>query len=108
VLDDEVELLEVDIVVLGDCETAYTPKIIRNRTNQVPSDVDFGTAAPQLGQVFALLLTFSPHSLHFIRAIEILRVLAYYFLKMSIARIRRLIHITPQIMDRAIALALID
>jgi len=41
------------------------------KTSHVKSDVFLGALAPQLGQVFAFVLTFSPHSLHFAKATAI-------------------------------------
>jgi hypothetical protein len=58
-------LLGVDGVWL----TAYTIKMTNIKTSQVNKDVFFGAFAPHFGQVFALVLTSSPHSLHFTNAI---------------------------------------
>ena len=49
---------------------AYTTKMMNAKTNQVNKDVFFGAFAPHFGQVFALVLTSSPHSLHFTNAIS--------------------------------------
>ena len=46
----------------------YTTKIKKIRTNHVKTEVFFGSLAPHLGQLFAVVLTCSPHSLHLTRA----------------------------------------
>ena len=67
---DFCELAELLLVEVGVWLAAKPTKIMHSKTNQVNRDVFFGAFAPHLGHVLALVLTSSPHSLHFTNAID--------------------------------------